>query len=127
MKTLIIGGVAAGMSCASKLKRLDPERNITVYEKGHDLSYGACGMPYYLSDVIDDDKKLVARTKDEFEEKGITVKTGHEVTGLDTNAKSIQGKTESGEVFSDTYDQVLIATGASSVHIPVDNHDLKGI
>ena len=127
MKTLIIGGVAAGMSCASKLKRLDPNRDIIVYEKGHDLSYGACGMPYYLSDIIDDDKKLVARTKDQFEEKGIPVKTGHEVTQLDPQAKTIQGITEDGESFSDTYDQVLIATGASSVHIPVDNHDLKGI
>lgn len=127
MKTLIIGGVAAGMSCASKLKRLDPSREIIVYEKGHDLSYGACGMPYYLSHLIEDEKSLVARFKDEFEASGITVLTGHEVTKLDAPHKTIAGITERGDAFTDTYDQVLIATGSSSVHIPVDHHDLPGI
>lgn len=106
MKTLIIGGVAAGMSCASKLKRLDPSREIIVYEKGHDLSYGACGMPYYLSHLIEDEKSLVARFKDEFEASGITVLTGHEVTKLDAPHKTIAGITERGDAFTDTYDQV---------------------
>lgn len=127
MKTLIIGGVAAGMSCASKLRRLDPNREIIVYERGHDLSYGACGMPYYLSDIIEDEKSLVARFKEEFEESGIKVMTGHEVTHLDAQHKTIEGQKEDGSLFKDSYDQILIATGASGIHLDIKNHHLKGI
>jgi len=126
MKTIIIGGVAAGMSAASKLKRLDPKRDIVVYEKGHDLSYGACGMPYFLSNIIEKEASLVARTKDQFEASGITVKTGHEVIGIFPKEKTITFKNETSEGV-DHYDDLIIATGASPVHIPVNNHTLKGI
>lgn len=126
MKIVVIGGVAAGMSMASKLKRLKPEYEIEVYEKGHDLSYGACGMPYYLSDIIKDEKTLVARTKEEFEASGIKVFTGHEVTRLNPSEKSIEGL-HLDAPFKTSYDQLVIATGASAIHIPVDNHHLKGI
>ena len=126
MKTIIIGGVAAGMSAASKLKRLDPKRDIVVYEKGHDLSYGACGMPYFLSNIIEKEASLVARTKDQFEASGITVKTGHEVIGVFPKEKTITFKNETSEG-TDYYDDLIIATGASPIHIPVNNHTLKGI
>lgn len=126
MKIVVIGGVAAGMSMASKLKRLKPEYQIEVYEKGQDLSYGACGMPYYLSDVIKDEKSLVARTQDQFEASGIKVFTGHEVTKLHPIEKTIEGTFENNS-FKAAYDKLVIATGASAIHIPVSNHHLKGI
>ena len=126
MKIVVIGGVAAGMSMASKLKRLKPDFDIEVYEKGIDLSYGACGMPYYLSGIIDTAEKLVARTKDEFEASGIKVFTEHEVTGVDPAAKTIQGM-HHGQAFEAPYDQLVIATGASAIHLPLENHTLKGI
>ena len=67
MKTVIIGGVAAGMSAASKLKRLlKEEAEIVVYEKGGEVSYGACGIPFYISDHIKQGKDLIARTAEEF-------------------------------------------------------------
>ena len=125
MKIIVIGGVAAGMSMASKLKRLKPDFEIEVYEKGHDLSYGACGMPYYLSDIIPDEKSLVARTKDQFEAAGIHVFTGHEVTRVDPDTKTIEGINP--QPFKASYDRLVIATGASAIHIPVENHHLKGI
>ena len=62
MKAIVIGGVAAGMSAASKLRRLQPEAEITVYEKGGYLSYGACGLPYYVGDFNTDPSRLIART-----------------------------------------------------------------
>ena len=90
MKTVIIGGVAAGMSAASKLKRLlKEEAEIVVYEKGGEVSYGACGIPFYISDHIKQGKDLIARTAEEFAQSGIPVKTFHEVTAVDTDKKTV--------------------------------------
>lgn len=83
VKIIAIGGVAASMSAMSKLSRLNPDLELVVYEKGTVLSYGACGMPYYISDEIRDAKRLVARTKEQFLEQGITVHTSHEVVEID--------------------------------------------
>ena len=63
MKVAVIGGVAAGMSAASKIKRMDPQAEVTVYEKGGYLSYGACGLPYYVGGFNDDYTKMIARTR----------------------------------------------------------------
>ena len=62
MKAIVIGGVAAGMSAASKLRRMMPDAEITVYEKGGYLSYGACGLPYYIGDTIVDQDSLTLQT-----------------------------------------------------------------
>lgn len=71
MKVVIIGGVAAGMSAASKLKRnLKDQVDIIVYEKGGEVSYGACGIPFYISDHIKQGKELIARTAEEFPRAG---------------------------------------------------------
>ncbi|HKL47667.1 MAG TPA: CoA-disulfide reductase [Candidatus Izemoplasmatales bacterium] len=121
MKTIIIGGVAAGMSAASKLKRLDPNAEIIVYEKGHDLSYGGCGMPYFLGDIITDEDRLIARTKAQFEKKGIQVFTGHEVLGVMPDKKTIKIKNiDSQEILTDKYDKLVVATGtkANRTHVP---------
>ncbi len=75
VKTVIIGGVAAGMSAASKLKRLLGDAvEIVVYEKGGEVSFGACGIPFYISDHIKQGKELIARTAEEFAKSGIPVK-----------------------------------------------------
>ncbi len=79
MKLIVIGGVAAGMSAASKLKRMDKDAQITVYERGGFLSYGACGLPYYVSGENDDYTKMIARTKEQFEEQGMDIFLKHEV------------------------------------------------
>ena len=120
MKTVIIGGVAAGMSAASKLKRLLKDHvEIVVYEKGGEVSYGACGIPFYISDHIKQGKDLIARTAEEFAKSGIPVKTFHEVTAVDTDAKEVTVKNlQTGEVFTDTYDKLVIGSGASVRHFP---------
>jgi len=124
MKTIIIGGVAAGMSAASKLRRLDENAEIIVYEKGHDLSYGGCGMPYFLGDLIKDENKLIARTKDQFERKGIQVFTGHEVIALNSKEKTIKVKNlENQETFDDHYDKLVIATGTKANRTNVPGSD----
>ncbi len=128
MKVIIIGGVAAGMSAASKLKRLKEDTEIIVYEKGSDLSYGACGMPYFISDVIKEEASLIARTKDEFLKRGINVYTQHEVIKVDTDQKQLSIKDlENNTIIYDTYDKLIIATGASAIRLPVEGKTLKGI
>ncbi|MGM0436415.1 MAG: CoA-disulfide reductase [Bacillota bacterium] len=128
MKLIIIGAVAAGMSAASKLKRLDPSINITVYEKGRDVSYGACGMPYYVSGDIENDQTLVARTPEEFRKKGIDLHLKHEVTHVDPGNREVTVRgIENDTKFSATYDKLLIATGAGAIRLPIEGSDLGGI
>jgi NADPH-dependent 2,4-dienoyl-CoA reductase/sulfur reductase-like enzyme len=128
MKVVAIGGVAASMSAVSKLKRLKPNTEIIVYEEGEVLSYGACGLPYYVSDEIKDAKKLVARTKAQFEEKGIHVQVKHRVVEvLDKKKKVKVQNLITGQVFLDSYDKLIIGTGASAIVPPWDGVDLKNI
>jgi len=128
MKVIVIGGVAAGMSAASKLKRTDKEAEVIVYEKGVHLSYGACGLPYYVGDLNDDYKKLILRTKEDFEKRDIKINLKHEVVGVEPEKNLIKVKNlENGEEFEDNYDKLMIATGASPIIPPFPGKDLKNI
>lgn len=120
MKVVVIGGVAAGMSAASRLKRSKrDEVSIVVYEKGGTVSYGACGIPFFISDHIKDEAELIARTPEQFEASGISVKTYHEVTEVDTEHKLLKGiDKKTGQGFTDTYDKLVIGSGASVRHFP---------
>lgn len=120
MKVVIIGGVAAGMSAASKLKRnLKDQVDIIVYEKGGEVSYGACGIPFYISDHIKQGKELIARTAEEFSQSGIPIKTYHEVLSVDTDQKTVLVKNlHTGEEFTDSYDKLAIGSGAAVRHFP---------
>ena len=86
MKVIIIGGVAAGMSTAAKLKRADKEAQITVYEKSKHVSFGACGLPYFVGNFFEDSNKMIARTVEQFNTSGITVNIEHEVLNVDTKS-----------------------------------------
>ncbi|QWB99465.1 CoA-disulfide reductase [Mycoplasmatota bacterium] len=124
MKTIIIGGVAAGMSAASKLRREDPSANIHVYEMGEDLSYGACGMPYYLGGIIEDEKSLIARTKEDFEKKNIHVHLKHQVKKVDPHQKSVEIlDLANNQTITDTYDQLVVATGTRPNQTNIEGSD----
>ena len=128
MKVIIIGGVAAGMSTAAKLKRADKEAQITVYEKSKHVSFGACGLPYFVGNFFEDSNKMIARTVEQFNTSGITVNIEHEVLNVDTNNKCVTIKNlVNDEVFTDTYDKLMIATGASAIIPPIKNVDLKHV
>lgn len=116
MKVVIIGAVAAGMSAAAKLKRIKPDYEVVVYEKTDIVSFGACGLPYYVGGFFDDSNMMIAREKSKFIESGIDLKTLKEVTNVNTDTKTLTIKdciTE--EIFEDNYDRLMIATGASSI------------
>ena len=128
MKVAVIGGVAAGMSAASKIKRMDPQAEVTVYEKGGYLSYGACGLPYYVGGFNDDYTKMIARTREQFEKTGIKTHLHHEVLKVIPSEKQLLVRNhETGDIFIDSYDKLMISTGASAVKPPIEGIDRKGV
>ncbi len=128
MKVVVIGGVAAGMSAASKLKRSKPDTEIIVYERGTYLSYGACGLPYYVSDEIKELESLVIRTKAQFEKSGIQVFDQHEVLEVDPEEKTIVVKDlQTGYLTRDTYDKLVVASGASPILPSWEGIDLENV
>jgi len=128
MKLLVIGGVAAGMSAASKLKRINKDADIVVYEKGRFLSYGACGLPYYVSGENDDYTKMIARTKEQFEEMGMHIFLQHEVVKVVPEKKQVMIKDlVKNKLFIDTYDKLMIATGTVPIVPPFPGVQLKNI
>ena len=128
-KFVIIGGDAAGMSAASKIRRLLPDAEMIVFEQGEFISYAACGMPYWLSGVIEDGSKLqvltpdIARTK-----RGINVQNFHRVLSIDVVRNQVLVEDlVNGTQFEEHYDKLLIATGARAVMPPIPGVDLPGV
>ncbi len=128
MKIVIIGGVAAGMSAAAKARRMDEKAEIIVYEKGGDLSYAACGLPYYVADITNDFHDLIVRTKEEFEASNIQCYLNHEVICVDVENRTIQVKDiRKDTIISNNYDKLMVATGASPIMPPIEGSDLGRI
>ncbi|WP_078550026.1 CoA-disulfide reductase [Litchfieldia alkalitelluris] len=129
MKIIIIGGDAAGMSAAMQIVRNGSEKHeITVFEKGSVMSYGQCGLPYVISGKIESTEKLIARTKEEFEEYGINAKINHEVQQVDSKKKLVKGIDHStNSTFEQSYDRLLVATGVSPIIPNWEGVNLSGI
>lgn len=128
MRVVIIGGVAAGMSAAAKLKRMKPDYEVVVYEKTDVVSFGACGLPYFVGGFFDDPQNMIARAPEKFVESGIDLKIFHEVTSIDTDSKKLKVQdVKNGEIFEDSYDKLMIATGASSIIPPIKNVKLENV
>ena len=134
-KVLIIGGVAAGMKTASRLRRRDKDAEITVIERGELVSYGACGFPYYISDEVKNFNEFthtpqgIARDVEYFKNvKGIDVLIRHEAQKINCEAKTVTvlDKT-TGTVTEMPYDVLVLGTGATPVHLPIPGADLDGI
>jgi NADPH-dependent 2,4-dienoyl-CoA reductase/sulfur reductase-like enzyme/rhodanese-related sulfurtransferase len=128
MKTIIIGGVAAGMSAATRLRRLQEHADITVYEMGENVSYANCGLPYFISDTISDREALLLQTPQSLHTRfRLDVKTNHKVVAIDKAAKSVTVQNlKTGETFEDEYDSLVLATGAKprKVNVPGIEHAL---
>ena len=128
MRVVIVGGVAAGMSAAAKLKRIKPDYEVVIYEKTDIVSFGACGLPYFVGGFFDDKKEMISRTAEEFRASGIDLNLYHKVLTLNPKNKSLTVKNlTTNETFEDKYDKLMIATGASSIIPPVKNINLKNV
>jgi NADPH-dependent 2,4-dienoyl-CoA reductase/sulfur reductase-like enzyme len=116
------------MSAAARAKRLDPELEVVAYERTGYVSYGSCGLPYLIAGVVTDASHLIARTPEQFAKQGIETHTHHEVTAIDTGAKTVSVRDlEAKREFSVAYDRLVIATGGSAVKPPVEGLDLEGV
>jgi NADPH-dependent 2,4-dienoyl-CoA reductase/sulfur reductase-like enzyme len=124
---VVVGGDAAGMSAASKLKREAPDREVVVFERGRWVSYGACGLPYYVKGAVESLDDLVSVTEAEFrEERDVDLRTGHEVTAIDRSVRTVTVDGPDG-TFEQPYEDLLVATGARAVRPPLSGIDLDGV
>ena len=117
MKVLIVGGVAGGATAAARIRRLDENAEIVIYERSGYVSYANCGLPYYIGDEILDDNALTLQTPKSFYTRyNINVKINHEVIDIIPDMKLIKVKDLlTGDVFTDNYDKLLLSPGAKPI------------
>lgn len=128
MKIIVIGGQAAGASAAAKAKRFAPNAHVCLYEKSSIVSFGACGLPYYLGQHFSDEQAMISRTAEEFIESGIDVRLCHEVIAIDPVAKTVVVRDgEKGAEFKDYYDRLILALGAEPITPPIRNVNLSNV
>lgn len=129
MKVLVLGGVAAGTKIAAKLMREDRANEVIVLNKGKNISYAGCGLPYYVGHVIENKEELIVNTPLKYEKlTGVKVLTEVEAINVEPEAKKVTAvdlKTQETKEY--TYDKLVIAVGASPVKPPIEGCDLENV
>ena len=117
MKVVIVGGVAGGATAAARIRRLDEHAEIVVFEKSGYVSYANCGLPYYIGGEIEDKRELTLQTPESFYARfRVDMRVHHEVIAVDVKAKTVKVRNlASGEVFSESYDKLILSTGARPI------------
>ena len=127
MKVVIVGGVAGGATAAARIRRLNEQAEIVVFERSGYISYANCGLPYYIGGVIEDPEDLTLQTPESFFSRfHIHMKVHHEVTAIHPDSKTVSVKNlETGEIFEESYDKLLLSPGAKPVwpNLPGMNSD----
>ncbi|WP_320110621.1 FAD-dependent oxidoreductase [Draconibacterium orientale] len=120
-KYLIIGGVAGGATVAARLRRLDEQAEIIMFERGAHISYANCGLPYYIGDVIKDREKLLLQTPESFKARlNVEVRVFNEVVKIDRENKAVLVRNvETGEEYTETYDKLVLSPGAEPIKPPI--------
>ncbi len=124
MKVVIIGGVAAGAGVAARLRRLDETAEIVLMERGANISFANCGLPYHIGNVIEDREDLLVMPEQKFRKWfNVDVRTGHTVTAIHRASKTLSVTTSTGEDITLAYDKLVIATGASPLELSLPGID----
>ena len=127
-RLVVVGGVAAGMSAASRARRLRPDVEIVVLERGRDVSYGACSLPYYIAGVIPSRDDLVVHDADFFRrERAIDVRLGTAALAVDARARTVACRDAQGATESLSFDSLVLATGARPVKPPLPGVEMPGV
>src|SRR5712692_158225 len=128
-RLVVVGGVAAGLSAASRARRLNPHLEIVVYEKGPDISYSACGLPYFIGGHVANADALRVYSPEFFRtERSIQVLTHHEVTELSASRRRVTMVPPGGAALEEVpYDRLVLATGAEPARPQVPGLDLEGV
>lgn len=118
-RVIVVGGVAGGATAASQLRRLNPDIEIVIYERYRDISYGSCGMPYYIGGDVEKWDSLTNMTPEKFRDRNIFVKTEHEITAVNSkeNTVTVYDKNSDTE-FTDSYDYLILSPGGSPKKLP---------
>ena len=129
MKILIIGAVAAGTSAAAKARRNNEDAEIKIYEMDSDISYSACGLPYYIGAKVESREQLVPRDAAFFKSKyNVDILTGHQVLSINPAKKTLEVKNlTTSEVFTESYDKLVVSTGATPVLPPIKGIEKKNV
>jgi NADPH-dependent 2,4-dienoyl-CoA reductase/sulfur reductase-like enzyme/rhodanese-related sulfurtransferase len=129
MKVIIVGGVAGGASCAARLRRLDENAEIVMVERGPYVSYANCGLPYHVGGVIPDESQLLVATADMFRDMfAVDARTRCEAVAIAPDRKTVDLKDlETGEVTTESYDQLVLSPGAPPIRPPLPGIDLPGV
>jgi NADPH-dependent 2,4-dienoyl-CoA reductase/sulfur reductase-like enzyme/rhodanese-related sulfurtransferase len=128
-RVLVVGGVAGGASTAARLRRLDETAEIVVYDRGPHVSFANCGLPYYVGDVISDERQLLVASREMFRDRfNIDVRTEHEVLAIDRGKKTILVRDlRTGDERSEPYDVLVLSPGASPIKPAAAGIDLPGV
>ena len=128
-KIVIVGGVAGGATTAARLRRMDEQAQIVLFERGEYISYANCGLPYYIGGVITDREQLFVQTPEGFSARfKIDVRIRSEVTRLDIKEKRVAvTNLKSGKTYQESYDKLVLSPGAEPVKPPIPGIDLEGI
>ncbi|MGH9452675.1 MAG: FAD-dependent oxidoreductase [Terriglobia bacterium] len=127
-RLLVVGGVAAGLSAASQARRVNPHLEIIVYEKGPDISYSACGLPYFIAGAVQKADDLLVYSPEFFRERrNIQVLTHHEVQELSTSRRRVTVAVPGGNLLEAHYDHLVLATGAEPARPQIPGIELPGV
>lgn len=128
LKYLIIGGVAGGATAAARLRRIDENAEIILFEKGKHISFANCGLPYYIGNTIEQREALFLQTPTSFGDRfNVDVRNNQEVISIDPNKKSVQVKRANGKIYEETYDKLLLSPGANPFIPKIEGVDSEGI
>lgn len=129
MKVVIIGGVAGGATAAARIRRLDEQAEIVVFERSGFISYANCGLPYYIGGTIENKNALTLQTPESFLKRfRVKMNVHHEVTAIHPESKTVTVKDlENGKVFTENYDKLLLSPGAKPIRPNLDGIDSNRI
>ncbi len=127
MKIVIVGGVAGGATAAARIRRLDEQAEIVVFERSGYVSYANCGLPYYIGGVIEDGEELTLQTPESFRARfQVDMRVHHEVTAIHPQEKTVSVRNlETGEAFEESYDKLLLSPGARPTQPPLPGMDME--
>ena len=125
MKVVIVGGVAGGMSAATRLRRLDENAAITIYEAGPDVSFANCGLPYFIGGVIGKRESLLLQTPESLAARfNLDVRVNSRVLSIDRAARTVTVRnSETNETFTDSYDSLILSPGAAPRQLVIPGWD----
>ncbi len=127
MKVLVLGAVAAGTKAAAKIKREDRSIDVKILTKDEDISYAGCGLPYYVGGMIPSREDLIVNTPEKYSAlTGVEVVTGAQAVSVDTKNHVVE-YLKNGASLKETYDRLIIATGASAFVPDIEGKDLEGV